>query len=86
LSTQTDVFARSRSTNFWIFPGCSISATVSPRLTPQPASAPTAAFESLPPAVPPFAIDDGEAIRVIERPNEKFEFPVKWGVDLQSEH
>jgi asparaginyl-tRNA synthetase len=31
-------------------------------------------------------IDYGEAIQVLERANEKFEFPVKWGVDLQSEH
>jgi asparaginyl-tRNA synthetase len=31
-------------------------------------------------------IDYGEAIQVLERSNEKFEFPVKWGVDLQSEH
>jgi asparaginyl-tRNA synthetase len=28
----------------------------------------------------------GEAIAVLERAKEKFEFPVKWGVDLQSEH
>jgi asparaginyl-tRNA synthetase len=28
----------------------------------------------------------GEAVRVLEQANEKFEFPVKWGVDLQSEH
>jgi asparaginyl-tRNA synthetase len=28
----------------------------------------------------------GEAIQVLERANEKFEFPVKWGIDLQSEH
>ncbi|MBI3376306.1 MAG: asparagine--tRNA ligase [Betaproteobacteria bacterium] len=28
----------------------------------------------------------GEAIAVLERANEKFEFPVKWGIDLQSEH
>jgi asparaginyl-tRNA synthetase len=28
----------------------------------------------------------GEAIQVIERTNQKFEFPVKWGIDLQSEH
>jgi asparaginyl-tRNA synthetase len=28
----------------------------------------------------------GEAIRVLERANEKFEFPVGWGMDLQSEH
>jgi asparaginyl-tRNA synthetase len=27
-----------------------------------------------------------EAINVLERAKEKFEFPVKWGVDLQSEH
>ena len=27
-----------------------------------------------------------EAVQVLERSNEKFEFPVKWGVDLQSEH
>src|ERR1700730_19090088 len=31
-------------------------------------------------------MDYGEAIAVLERANEKFEFPVKWGVDLQSEH
>ena len=31
-------------------------------------------------------IDYGEAIQVLERSNQKFEFPVKWGVDLQSEH
>jgi asparaginyl-tRNA synthetase len=30
--------------------------------------------------------DYGEAIEVPERANEKFEFPVQWGVDLQSEH
>jgi asparaginyl-tRNA synthetase len=28
----------------------------------------------------------GEAISILERSREKFEFPVKWGVDLQSEH
>ena len=28
----------------------------------------------------------GEAIAVLERSKEKFEFPVKWGIDLQSEH
>ena len=28
----------------------------------------------------------GEAIAVLERAKEKFEYPVKWGVDLQSEH
>jgi asparaginyl-tRNA synthetase len=27
-----------------------------------------------------------EAIGVLDRVNEKFEFPVQWGVDLQSEH
>ena len=27
-----------------------------------------------------------QAIAVLERAKEKFEFPVKWGVDLQSEH
>jgi asparaginyl-tRNA synthetase len=31
-------------------------------------------------------MDYGEAIRVLERSNRKFEFPVAWGVDLQSEH
>jgi asparaginyl-tRNA synthetase len=31
-------------------------------------------------------MDYGEAIQVLERANEKFEFPVEWGVDLQSEH
>jgi asparaginyl-tRNA synthetase len=31
-------------------------------------------------------MDYGEAIGVLERANVKFEFPVKWGVDLQSEH
>src|ERR1700731_2876612 len=31
-------------------------------------------------------MDYGEAIQVLERSNEKFEFPVDWGVDLQSEH
>jgi asparaginyl-tRNA synthetase len=28
----------------------------------------------------------GEAISILERAKEKFEFPVKWGIDLQSEH
>src|SRR5687767_14717859 len=28
----------------------------------------------------------GEAIGILERSRQKFEFPVKWGVDLQSEH
>jgi asparaginyl-tRNA synthetase len=27
-----------------------------------------------------------EAIRILERARAKFEFPVKWGIDLQSEH
>jgi asparaginyl-tRNA synthetase len=31
-------------------------------------------------------MDHGEAIEVLERANEKSEFPVKWGIDLQSEH
>ena len=31
-------------------------------------------------------MDYGEAISVLERSREKFEFPVTWGVDLQSEH
>jgi asparaginyl-tRNA synthetase len=31
-------------------------------------------------------MDYGEAIEVLERATEKFEFPVRWGVDLQSEH
>jgi asparaginyl-tRNA synthetase len=31
-------------------------------------------------------MDYTEAIRVLEGTNEKFEFPVKWGMDLQSEH
>jgi len=31
-------------------------------------------------------MDYGEAVEVLERSNEKFEFPVHWGVDLQSEH
>jgi aspartyl/asparaginyl-tRNA synthetase len=29
-------------------------------------------------------MDYGEAIQVLERANEKFEFPVKWGIDLLS--
>ena len=28
-------------------------------------------------------MDYGEAIQVLEPANEKFEFPVKWGIDLQ---
>jgi asparaginyl-tRNA synthetase len=31
-------------------------------------------------------IDYTEAIGILERAKEKFEFPVKWGMDLQSEH
>jgi asparaginyl-tRNA synthetase len=31
-------------------------------------------------------MDYTEAIGVLERSKEKFEFPVKWGIDLQSEH
>jgi asparaginyl-tRNA synthetase len=31
-------------------------------------------------------MDYSEAIEVLERANEKFEFRVSWGIDLQSEH
>jgi asparaginyl-tRNA synthetase len=31
-------------------------------------------------------MDYGDAIRVLEKSGEKFEFPVTWGIDLQSEH
>ena len=31
-------------------------------------------------------MDYGEAIKVLERAKENFEFPVRWGIDLQSEH
>jgi asparaginyl-tRNA synthetase len=31
-------------------------------------------------------MDYTEAIAILERAKEKFEFPVKWGMDLQSEH
>jgi asparaginyl-tRNA synthetase len=31
-------------------------------------------------------MDYTEAIRILERAREKFEFPVRWGMDLQSEH
>src|SRR6266581_223751 len=31
-------------------------------------------------------MDYGEAIRILEQSGQSFEFPVKWGVDLQSEH
>jgi asparaginyl-tRNA synthetase len=35
----------------------------------------------------PFArIHYGEAIEILERADKKFEFPVSWGADLQSEH
>src|SRR5204862_2046053 len=31
-------------------------------------------------------MDYSDAIAILEKANEKFEFPVTWGVDLQSEH
>jgi asparaginyl-tRNA synthetase len=31
-------------------------------------------------------MDYTEAVAILERATEKFEFPVKWGIDLQSEH
>ena len=31
-------------------------------------------------------MDYGEAIAILERSKQKFEFPVKWSIDLQSEH
>src|SRR5258708_30450643 len=31
-------------------------------------------------------MDYTEAIRILEQSKQKFEFPVKWGIDLQSEH
>jgi asparaginyl-tRNA synthetase len=31
-------------------------------------------------------MDYGEAVSILERARDKFEFPVKWGADLQSEH
>jgi asparaginyl-tRNA synthetase len=31
-------------------------------------------------------MDYGEAVAVLDRAKEKFEFPVEWGIDLQSEH
>jgi asparaginyl-tRNA synthetase len=31
-------------------------------------------------------LDYAEAIGILERAKEKFEFPVKWGIDLRSEH
>src|SRR3981189_1337441 len=31
-------------------------------------------------------MDSAEAIRALEASRQKFEFPVKWGMDLQSEH
>ncbi|MBX7143380.1 MAG: asparagine--tRNA ligase [Oligoflexia bacterium] len=32
------------------------------------------------------SLDYSEAIRILEKSGKKFEFPVKWGMDLQSEH
>ncbi|MCE9619770.1 MAG: asparagine--tRNA ligase, partial [Planctomycetes bacterium] len=31
-------------------------------------------------------MDYSEAVSILERAKQKFEFPVKWGIDLQSEH
>ena len=31
-------------------------------------------------------MDYAEAVRILENSGQKFEFPVKWGIDLQSEH
>lgn len=31
-------------------------------------------------------IDYTDAIKILEKSNKKFEFPVKWGIDLQTEH
>ncbi len=31
-------------------------------------------------------VDYGEAVTILEKSRKKFEFPVKWGVDLQTEH
>src|ERR1043165_8459513 len=31
-------------------------------------------------------MDYGEAVKLLEKSGEKFEFPVSWGIDLQSEH
>jgi asparaginyl-tRNA synthetase len=31
-------------------------------------------------------MDYGEAIKILEKSGEKFEYPVKWGIDMQSEH
>jgi asparaginyl-tRNA synthetase len=31
-------------------------------------------------------MDYSEAVRILERSTQAFEFPVKWGIDLQSEH
>jgi asparaginyl-tRNA synthetase len=31
-------------------------------------------------------LDYGDAIKELEKSGQKFEFPVKWGIDLQSEH
>jgi asparaginyl-tRNA synthetase len=31
-------------------------------------------------------MDYGEAVQMLERAKQKFEFPDKWGIALQSEH
>ncbi|MDR0711982.1 MAG: asparagine--tRNA ligase [Prevotellaceae bacterium] len=31
-------------------------------------------------------LDYGEGVKILEQSGQKFEFPVRWGVDLQSEH
>jgi len=31
-------------------------------------------------------VEYGDAIKILEQSGKKFEFPVKWGIDLQSEH
>jgi asparaginyl-tRNA synthetase len=31
-------------------------------------------------------MDYSEAVRILERAKQRFEFPIKWGMDLQSEH
>ena len=31
-------------------------------------------------------LDYSEAVQILQRSSKKFEFPVKWGLDLQSEH
>jgi asparaginyl-tRNA synthetase len=37
-------------------------------------------------ATPFERLDYGDAVRVLEQSGERFEFPVAWGLDLQSEH